>query len=252
MSQALVERFRELRLEWARSEFAQELRTDFQRSRKFDSPLTAEVVSVLRRQPPESLKVLAEVLPLDVFTEAPDTLERRSRLADRARRAVERFRSEYDREVGAHFDEGVRFLARRHDKRVQRDFRAAVRTGNGMVMEIADRWKSGVDGGAPGEWGLIFKRDWGRLTVSLNLSRQMTVSYSISLSNPSFSTIGRWHDDFLIALGICGSASIVESPEKFPEKLSQLSDFAWWHLNEYEKIISKIQNEEGPFLTKGH
>jgi hypothetical protein len=113
-----------------------------------------------------------------------------------------------------------------------------------MVMEIADRWKCGVDGGAPGEWGLIFKRDWGRLTVSLNLSREMTVSYSLSLSDPAFHTI-QPRNDFLMALGICAGAWIVESPETFRGKLTQASEFAWWHLNEYEAIATRIQGEQG-------
>ncbi len=251
MSHVSAEGFAELRLEWARAQFAQELQSDFQRSRKFDSPWSKELLLVLRRQSREDLQILAEVLPLNVFTEAPDTLERRSRLPDKAREAVERFRVDYDREYQEHFYEHVKFIGRRDDKQVQRDFRAAARTGNGMVMEIADRWKCGVDGGAPGEWGLIFKRDWGRLTVSLNLSRQMTTSYWISLCDPTFGTIGRWHDDFLKALGVGAGDWIVEGPETFLTKLSMASDFAWWHLNEYEKIIRKIQEEPGPFLTKG-
>jgi hypothetical protein len=250
MGHVSVKRFGELRLAWARAQFAQELRTDFQRARMFDSPLTVEVLSALLRQPREKLRILAEVLPLDVFSEAPPMLERRSRLPDEARTAVEAFRSDYDRVYQEHLYDHVKFISRSDDQEVQRDFRAAARTGNRMVMEIADRWKCGVDGGAPGEWGLIFKRDWGRLTVSLSLSRQMTVAYSVTFFDPAFNRV-RLHDDFLIALGICAGSWIVEGLENFPAKFSQASDFARWHLYEYERIIEKIQSEEEPFVTNG-
>jgi len=244
MNQISGERFKERRLEWARSQFAQELQTDFRRAARFDHPYTEELISVLRRQPTSSLKLLAQVLPLLVFDEAPDSLDRRDRLPTAARKAVEQYRSDYDREFREHFYERVDFLRRSDDKRIQREFRAAAKAGNKLVMAVADRWKCGVDGGAAGEWGLIFIQDWGRVAVSLNLSRQMTMSYSISISDLTFQKSFCFHDDSLRVLGICAGAWVVESAEAFPQKLSQAADLAWWHLNEYQQIIGEIQGQE--------
>ncbi len=250
MSDALVQRFSELRLEWARAAFAEELRTDFHRAEAFDSPVSKEALRVLRRQSAQNLQVLANVLPLKVSWETPDAIERRRRLPNEAMKAVETFRADLEREHHEHFCEKLEPLWRANERSVKRSFQASVAIGNRLIMEIGDRWRCGVDGGAPGEWGLIFKRDWGRLTVSMNLSRSMDVRYTIALSDHTFRTIRPW-EDYLTTLGIGAGAWVVESQEAFPDKLWRASDFAWWHLNEYEKIIRKIQEEPGPFLTKG-
>jgi hypothetical protein len=47
--------------------------------------------------------------------------------------------------------------------------------------------------------------------------------------------------DFLLSLGICAGGWNMENADAFPSKLLQASEFAWWHVNEYERMIREIE-----------
>jgi hypothetical protein len=83
-------------LEWARKRFDEEIRSDFARIRAFDSPMTKDHLSVLLQQTPEHLCILARVLPLGVSWETPDAIERRNRLSNDEKEAVEKLRLDYN------------------------------------------------------------------------------------------------------------------------------------------------------------
>ena len=70
----------------------------------------------------------------------------------------------------------------------------------------------------------------------------MSMSYSISIHNNAFHAI-RSADNYLVVLGVGAGEWIVEKAETFPPKLIQASEFASWHVKEYETIIRKMQDE---------
>ena len=177
-----------------------------------------------------------------MFWEGPEDLKRRAQLPPHEREIVQKFRDDYDRECREHFDEIAQRVARRNDRRVAEQFKAASRKGAQMLPEIASRWGWQNAGAAPGEWGLILQTSRLRFTVSLNLAREMTLSYDIGISDNIDSRSFRFHDNYLGVLGLGRGEWQVASPADFAEKLIHASKFARWHMQEYQKLIGGISS----------
>src|SRR6266571_4024507 len=90
-----AEQFESHLLCWAKTSFAEEVRSEFRRAQKFDAPRTREQLSVVRSQPREALEILARVLPLGVLWGTPAALERCTELSLEERAAVETLKAEY-------------------------------------------------------------------------------------------------------------------------------------------------------------
>jgi hypothetical protein len=237
-----IERFNACVLRWARERFAEELQTDFARAECFDNPRSREMLSVLRKRPVEDLKTLAEVLPLGVLSESPDAIERHNRLSPEVKVVVEKLNTDLDKDYREHFYESVAYLNRKDDKKIKAQFNIASQKGNQMVKEIASRWNCEAAGAARGEWGLILRKDWRRITISLKLARNMELGYGISISNLAASRrIGGGSYGGLLGFGIGGWD--IESAEQFSGKLLKAIDFAWWQVQEFEKLISECSKE---------
>jgi len=240
MNDLSKERFDARLLEWARSAFVEELQTNFRRASAFDSPEAQRQLVVLRRQPPEHMPVLARVLPLGVWYDVPNAEQLRSRLTHQELLAVEQLRSEYfHQENHEYMLERVEALRRADSPEVKSQFGAAVRIGNAKVREIASQFGYELATAGPGEWGLICARNWGRFTISLNLKRGMTVGYTLGMSDPRLHRI-RFHDNYLLVLGIGYGEWVVESPDYFVGKLLRAVEFANWHLQEYDKLVAQV------------
>ncbi len=227
-------------LEWARLGFAEELRTNFERAEQFDNVRNREMLSVLRRQSAEDLGFLAKVLPLGVFRESPDDINNRNRLPSEERQAVEKLRADFDHEYRVHFYEHTARFARRHDKLIKEQFNIASRKGNAMIKEIASQWEADAVGAARGEWGLILRKDWLKITVSLKLARYMEMGYHVGVSNLTSSERFRFHDSYLGVLGFGMGQWDIETADQFPEKLLRAAEFAMWHVRQYEELLDKI------------
>jgi hypothetical protein len=226
-------------LAWARSAFEEELRTDFRRAGTFDDPFSQNLIEVFLRRPKAEIQILAEVLPLGVFWETPTSQQKRDLLPTEARQAVERLRRDYDRHCMQHQTERLQRLQRirgKHDEKVEREFKRAVRNGSAAIETIANRWKCQIGRASPGEWGLIQDTNWGRWVVSLNLSRGMVLSYSVSIFDSELLSV-RFHDNYLVELGLGSGFWNVENAEVCAEKLLTAMEFARWHVDEYEGLI---------------
>lgn len=125
-------------------------------------------------------------------------------------------------------------------------FEIATKQGKKMVKEFASDWKWQVTGAGPGEWGLFQQVNGLRKLVSLNLGRDMFLSYHISISSVDGSHGLRFHDAYLGVLGLCKCEWDVPSADLFPEKLLQARDLAKWHIQEYDKLLEAVLNEDAP------
>jgi hypothetical protein len=192
---------------------------------------------VLRMQPPDTLDILARVLPLGVFWERPEALVRRASLPRHERRAVEGFRADYNAYCHDHFAEQVTRVTQADDPKVLERFKTASRKGKEMVEQIADQWACNPAHAGPGEWGLLSQREGLRIAVSLNLGRNMSLSYHISMFDVAGSRTIRFHDDYLSVLGLGTGSWAVRPVDHFPDKLLRTSEFARWHVEEYEKLL---------------
>jgi hypothetical protein len=230
MNPLLLMEFNRLVIEWARAQFAEELRTHFQRMQLFDAPRTMELVNVMRSQPAENVEILAQVLPLGVFWEIPEAQQQRIRLPLVARRAVERLRSDYDMVYKKHWGQHVQRIALGNDVRVQREFRLAVRDVNALIRKLGARWNFRAEAAGQGEWGLIREKEWGRSTISLNLDRTLTVFYRISIRDNELRAI-RFSDDYLSVLGLGSVGWTVENAGECIGKFIKAGEFALWHLS---------------------
>jgi len=244
MNPVTSESFSILKLEWARKQFLSELVSDFQRCRTFDSFRSQRQIEVLLDRPREQLVILARVLPLKILSNHPTNNERLSSLSAKEQEAVEALRNDYEKDHTKHFQQHVLNIARKDHPEVKAEFNAATRNGNNLIKEIAARFNCELAGAARGEWGLIFYEQDLRITLSLKLGRNMELEYYLSISDKAFSRSLCFHDRYLGVLGIGSSEWNVETADQFPDKLVKGAEFALWHKNEYEKIISDILKQE--------
>jgi hypothetical protein len=240
-----IERFNSRVLQWARACFEEELQSDFKRVCTFDSAANREIISLLRSQSADDLKILQYVLPTGVFSESPDAINRRKQLGPRERNAVEKLRSDFDQECRKHFQEHVARIARKDDKTVKEQFNLASREGNNIIKNIASELKCEVGSGARGEWGLIFLSSMLRTTVSLDLARNMELGYRVGVFDLSSSRSIRFHDTYLGLLGFGIGQWDVGTADKFPEKIHTAIKFALWHVSEYDKMLAACRRELG-------
>lgn len=223
-------------LDWARNQFAQEVRSGFKRIEQYDGIRAKEHLTVLRKQSPRQLSILSDVLPLEVFWETPDAIQRRKQLANEERQAVEKLRTDYNAERERNFLRNVELLKRGEKREVKELFKLAVKTGNRLHKEVGQQRGWAIARAGPGEWGLIGQQDWGRVTISLNLSRNMNFSYHLGIVNNQSERV-RFHDHYLMALGIGAGDWSVDNLDEVQEKFLKASKFAFWHAEEYETII---------------
>lgn len=198
-------------------------------------------MSVLLRRSPEELRLLSRVLPMQVSWRIPDAERRRQSLSIEERVLVEELIADYDKELRRHNDELIKEISRRHRPDVQEQFVIANQTGKAIINSIALDWKYKAVRGGPGEWGLIADRKWGRITISLNLSRTMHFGYHVTIVNERRDSI-RNGDDYLVVLGVVGGSWEVKCAHSFSEKIMKVWDFAAWHVGEYEAIIGRISS----------
>lgn len=223
-------------LAWAKSAFEEELRTGLRRVSTFDDPFSQNLIEVFLRRPKAEIQILAEVLPLGVFWETPTSQRKRDLLPTEARQAVEHLRRDYDRHHMKHQAEYIQRLRGKHDEQAKKDFQRALRKARSTIETIATRWKCQIGRASPGEWGLIQDTNWGRWVVSLNLGRGMSLTYRISIFDSELLTI-RFHDNYLVELGLGNGSWNVENADSCAEKLLTAIEFARWHVDEYENLI---------------
>jgi len=239
MDELYKQRFDAHLLEWARNVFAEELQSDFCRARAFDSPRTSRQLTALRKQPTEQMQILARVLPLQVFGNTPDRQERRSRLLPVERAAVEKLMADYDDADNECWTASVEAIARAGTKHAKAQFVEAAARGSVVASEIASRWKCELATAGRGEWGFIFNRSWGRFVVSIVLGRLRVVGYTLSMFDAALHSI-RFNDHYLGVLGIGAGAWVVDSAAACEKKVLKAADFAYWHLQEYDKIVTEV------------
>jgi hypothetical protein len=232
--------FGPLLLNWARKQFEQEIHSDFQRTQQYDGQRAKEHLKVLRQQSPKQLAILARVLPLEVFWETPDAIERRNQLAIEEREAVEKLRADYNTECRGNFMQKVqkRWHAK-NDPEIKKQFEEAAEEGKQFHRQVAEQRNLEVATAEPGEWGLIAYKNWGRIVISINLGTGMSMSYRIGLYNFMGEVI-RFHDHYLRALGIGSGNWSVENRNMLGEKFLMAVDFAVWHTSQYEEIVNCI------------
>lgn len=232
-------------LAWARDQFTQEVNSDFQRSKQYDGLRVSEHVAVLQKQTPEQLAILSRVLPLGVFWETPDAIKARNQLTIEERQAVEKLRADYKAEHYRNYNQHLEILGREDHPEIKKLFGLAAKEGNGLQEQVGKQWNLVAARAGAGEWGLIGEKSWGRFTVSIHLSRVMTLSYTISIRNGVRETL-RFHDHYLGVLGIGGGDWLVESKDEFIEKFFRASEFALWHAGEYEAILNCLSFDGAP------
>ena len=103
------------------------------------------------------------------------------------------------------------------------------------------QWNCVAAGAGPGEWGIVWQRSWGRMTASLNLGRNMSLTYDVSVADNALESI-RFHDNYMAVLGIGVGEWAVENADDLAEKLSKAIEFARWHLDEYEALANRIHD----------
>lgn len=226
-------------LAWARNQFAQEVRSDFQRIRRYDGLMAKEHLAALQKQTPQQLEVLSSVLPLGVFWETPVGREKLSELSCEERSAVEKLRADFKIECDQNWDHTLEILRRARLPEIKAQFKLAVKEGNILHAKIGKQRNWHLARAAPGEWGFIAKREWGRVTVSVNLSKFMALIYTVSVSNSAGEHV-RSLDHYLMALGIGGGDWDVGSNDGFAEKFLKASEFGFWHAAEYEAILNRL------------
>jgi hypothetical protein len=244
MIEMVIEQFNGRVVDWARSAFAEELRTGFRRSQTFDSFRTRRDLAILGERPRKQLELLAWVLPLQLLSNTPEVIERRNRLTAEEKEAVEQLCADYKTDHEEQFPLHVANIARRRDNEIKEQFNAASRKGNQIIKDIASEWKCDSVGAARGEWGLIFVRDGLRMVVSLKLARNMDLAYDLSLSDQTGAHSIRFHDHYLGVLGVSYGSWFVENAGQFPDKLLAASEFAIWHKREYDKIIEQVHGKQ--------
>jgi hypothetical protein len=152
------------RLVWARNQFNQEIQSDFQRTQQFDGSRAKEHLARLRKQSPEQLAILARVLPLGVFWQTPDALERRKLLGVEERAAVGKLIADYKSEMRGSFQERLQKKRdRRRNLEHKKLIKELVKDGRKIHREIGKQKDLEVATAGPGEWGLIGRRNWGAL-----------------------------------------------------------------------------------------
>lgn len=228
--------FNERIIEWAREQFLQEIHSNFQRTEQYDGPRVKEHLSTLRMQSPQRLVILARVLPLGVFWETPKAINARGQLKSEEQEAVKKLRADYNEERARNWTQNLENLGRGERPDVKEQFAFATREGNRIQNEIAKEWKWRIARAGPGEWGFITDKKWGRITISLNLAKNMSLSYDLGLAN-SFGQSVRFHDHYLMALGIGAGDWSIERVEEFRGKFLKAAQFALWHAKEYQEII---------------
>jgi hypothetical protein len=232
-----VQEFDALLLKWARDQFIQELSSDFRRSKQYDGLRAKEQLAVIQNQSPEQLAVLSRVLPLGVFWETPNAIKVRKQLTIEERQPVERLRADYHAEHNRNYNQHMELLRREHHPEIKKLFRSATREGNNLQNKIGKQRNLVVARAGAGEWGFIKEQSWGRVTISINLSRFLTLSYMISIKNNLGETI-RFHDHYLGVLGIGGGDWQIDNENEFGIKFIKACEFALWHAGEYEGLIN--------------
>jgi hypothetical protein len=229
-------------LTWARDQFAQEVRSDFQRTKRYDGLRVKEHLAALHKQTPEQLATLSWVLPLEVFWETPDAVERRSLLSHDERQAVEKLRADYNSERDRNSHQNMEMLRRGERRDIQKLFALAVKEGNRLQERFGKEKNWLIARAGPAEWGLIAGRSWGRVAISINLAKNMTLAYDVGISN-SLGVNIRFHDHYLMVLGIGAGDWVVDSEDDFSDKFLKACEFAAWHAAEYEALANRLQDD---------
>jgi hypothetical protein len=239
-SDQLIKEIASRTTDWAIDKFEDELRSGFQKIDLFDSPWNEEISRVLKGRPKNELEILAKVLPLGVFWQLPDMIDVRRRLAIREREAVERFRADYDRLCKENFSQQVERVSESRSPLAVRRLKSASPKGRKIVNEIGSEWGwESVSAGA-GEWGLVFRGGRITTTVSLNLGRNFSLSYAISLFDTIHSRTLRYQDDYFKVLGLGDGGWQIGANDNFRKKIVQICEFASWHVHEYRRILKDI------------
>jgi hypothetical protein len=231
--------FTPLLLSWARNQFAQEVRSGFRRVEQYDGLRAQEHLAVLRMQSPTQLAILSNILPLEVFWETPDAIQKRNLLAKEEREAVEKLRNNYNAERDRNFLRNVEFLKRGEKPEFKELFQQAVKIGNRLHNEMGKRHGWAIAQGGPGEWGLFNQKSWGRVTISVNLGKNIDFTYHLGITNNLRERI-RFHDHYLMALGIGAGDWSADNLDQIPEKFLKATEFALWHAGEYEAILNQL------------
>lgn len=226
-------------VEWAKQEFFKEIKSDFERARKFDSLRSKLQLSVIRRQSPERLRLLSQLLPSQVYWQSPDADRRREKLSGEQRSLIHDVMEDYNKVHRERNDELLQDLYRADEAEIKEQFMIANQAGKAIVTSIALNHKYRAARAGSGEWGLIAERAWGRITVSLNLERTMHLTYRVHIRNSQGDEV-RSLDNYLYVLGFGVGGWKVDSADSISDKLMKAWDFASWHVGEYEAIIARL------------
>lgn len=233
----LKQEFDKQALRWAYDAFQQEIETNFQRARAFDSLYSSRCIQLLANRPKEDLKVLADVLPRGVLYDNAVGLARRNSLSPEQKATVERLRADLKHDDRRRTDGQ---FSKMYHKEVKNEFNLAARVGNRVMKDYADRSEYEFSTGARGEWNLRILNDDFIYCISIKLARYMILDYFIGVSMSEISRRIRFRDNYLGMLGFAKGEWVIESAGQFDIKLMKAIEFALWHRGEYEKILMEI------------
>jgi hypothetical protein len=231
-------------IQWARECLAYEVSTNFTRAQMFNSFLCRIAIEALRRQPPEHLPVLMQLLPERVGLGYPESEILRSKLPLPQRRIVEDYRAVHHEIYLARHDELSTYIGKSGKKEFREEHKATSKRCLQTLKKIAADWDYDlVNDAGPGEWELIAWKRWGTILIDLCF-RDMTLDYSLHLSEKG--QVRGHFDSYLSALGLSVSRWDFESAAEAEEEFPKVLEFIRWHVDEYDRIVEASLPQQTP------
>ena len=223
-------------MEWAKTEFAREVETGFERLWIFDSPWSKMSFDTLDTFSPEELRILGNVLPTRTI-EDPEF--ENAVLSERERELIriwdETFKGLVLERREALIERGVSILRSPLKEELKNTERAAKQ----KFKELAKQWDCEIQKVEVATWRLYRLERWGKLFIYFDLSEKIDFSYFISIEDNDYRDVVK-HDSYPGRLGIGSSRCEVTSADMFAEKIRELAELVNWQVEEYTKIIESM------------